>query len=104
MAEEGWGGGGEGKPPCVKRIWALYGVNRTTEVGYFFKRSGGGKEGGGGEVALDGGADRFSGKKLAMVNPRGLMIVEGISYETKDTFQTSIKVWFWLVVFFYYLY
>ena len=98
--EQGWGGGGEGKPPCVKRIWPLYGVNRTTEVGYFLKK-GGGKEGGGsggegGLVVLDGAADRYSGKKLAMVNPRGLMIVEGISYETKDTFQTSIKVFIFL--------
>jgi hypothetical protein len=70
------------QPPPVERIWVVNGVNRPTEVGYFLrsKRS---------EPQIDTSADKFSGKKSAFVNPRGLLINEGIAYETSETYQPS---------------
>ena len=70
-------------PPPVKRIWVVNGINRTTEVGYYLKH--------GSILAMDPTADRYSGKKIASVNPRGLIIQEGISFETAETFQPSTK-------------
>jgi hypothetical protein len=68
--------------PPLKRIWLINGINRQTEVGYFMKSK---------RAELDNTADRYSGKKMAGINPRGLMIQDGIAYETPDTYQQSIK-------------
>eukprot|EP00009_Paramoeba_aestuarina_P010426 CAMPEP_0201535998 /NCGR_PEP_ID=MMETSP0161_2-20130828/60674_1 /ASSEMBLY_ACC=CAM_ASM_000251 /TAXON_ID=180227 /ORGANISM="Neoparamoeba aestuarina, Strain SoJaBio B1-5/56/2" /LENGTH=109 /DNA_ID=CAMNT_0047941459 /DNA_START=360 /DNA_END=685 /DNA_ORIENTATION=- len=56
-----------------------------TEVGYYLQKDGKNR------LAMDMSADRYSGKKLAGLNPRGLVIQEGIAYETPETFQHSTK-------------
>ena len=68
-------------PPPVKRIWVLNGINRTTEIGYYLKSK---------KAELDPSVDKASGKKLAGINPRGLLIQDGIAYEGSDTYQPSI--------------
>ena len=69
-------------PPT--RVWSLYGINRQTEVGYYLRS---------GKFALDAGADKYSGKVNAAINPRGLLIQGGTSFETSTTFQPTLKEW-----------
>ena len=47
------------RAPPLKRIWVVNGINRFTEVGYYFKMDLKSK------LAMDPSADRYSGKKLA---------------------------------------
>jgi ankyrin repeat protein/pimeloyl-ACP methyl ester carboxylesterase len=72
------------EPPPVKRVWVVNGINRQTEIGYYLR---------GKKLDLDTTADRFSGKKFAEINPRGLLIENGIAYETNDTYQPSVKTY-----------
>mmetsp|Transcript_19419 Transcript_19419/g.54554 ORF Transcript_19419/g.54554 Transcript_19419/m.54554 type:complete len:1295 (+) Transcript_19419:74-3958(+) len=71
-------------PPPVKNLWTIIGVNLNTEVSYYFKKEKHDK------IVLDQSAERYSGKKHGVVNPRGLTISGGIAFETKHTFQPTI--------------
>ena len=61
-------------PPPIKNLWVVCGVNLNTEVSYYYKSNNhNGKE----FLTLDPSADRYSNKKLALVNPRGLFVAGG---------------------------
>eukprot|EP00009_Paramoeba_aestuarina_P004902 CAMPEP_0201512104 /NCGR_PEP_ID=MMETSP0161_2-20130828/4435_1 /ASSEMBLY_ACC=CAM_ASM_000251 /TAXON_ID=180227 /ORGANISM="Neoparamoeba aestuarina, Strain SoJaBio B1-5/56/2" /LENGTH=236 /DNA_ID=CAMNT_0047907831 /DNA_START=114 /DNA_END=824 /DNA_ORIENTATION=+ len=91
------GDGGEGKEgkkegnydlppildiPPIKNMFCLYGVNRATEVGYYYKQNKSGK------YFLDSSADESS-KKSDAINPNKLTIRGGIAYETRTTVQPA---------------
>tara|TARA_R110002050_G_scaffold236758_1_gene372634 strand:+ start:1260 stop:1526 length:267 start_codon:yes stop_codon:yes gene_type:complete len=57
-------------PPPVRNLWCIYGVNLDTEVSYYYKASARGEKKGKLRLLLDTSADRHSGKKEAMINPR----------------------------------
>lgn len=62
------------RPPPVENLWVLYGINLNTEVSYYFKPHKTQQ----GRYVLDAAADKYSHKKIAGVNPRGLRISGGI--------------------------
>jgi len=74
-------------PPPVRHLWVIYGINLNTEVSFFYKQTATDKT----RLILDQSADRYSGKKLALLNPRGLLIAGGIAFETKETYQPTIR-------------
>ena len=76
------------EPPPVENLWSLYGINLPTEVSYYFKPHKTDES----RYVLDPDSDVFSNQKIGRINPRGLSIVGGIGYETKDTFQASARV------------
>ena len=70
--------------PPVNRLWCVYGVNLPTEVSYYFKASSRG-------LHLDASADKYSKKKVSIVNPRGFTISGGVAFESRDTYQPTIR-------------
>lgn len=76
-------------PPPVQNLWVVCGVNLNTEVSYYYKTQ---KHNDKETAVLDPAADRYSGKKLALINPRGLLVTGGIAYETNKTYQPTIRM------------
>eukprot|EP00339_Tiarina_fusa_P000587 CAMPEP_0117006666 /NCGR_PEP_ID=MMETSP0472-20121206/6813_1 /TAXON_ID=693140 ORGANISM="Tiarina fusus, Strain LIS" /NCGR_SAMPLE_ID=MMETSP0472 /ASSEMBLY_ACC=CAM_ASM_000603 /LENGTH=969 /DNA_ID=CAMNT_0004708197 /DNA_START=770 /DNA_END=3679 /DNA_ORIENTATION=- len=76
------------QPPPVENMWNLYGINMKTEVSYYFKKH----RSIPGRYVLDSSADKFTGRKIGGINPKGLAISGGIGYENQNTFQTAGNV------------
>eukprot|EP00211_Chloroparvula_japonica_P000658 CAMPEP_0119157688 /NCGR_PEP_ID=MMETSP1310-20130426/52882_1 /TAXON_ID=464262 /ORGANISM="Genus nov. species nov., Strain RCC2339" /LENGTH=1683 /DNA_ID=CAMNT_0007150307 /DNA_START=39 /DNA_END=5090 /DNA_ORIENTATION=+ len=77
------------QPPPVSKLWVIMGVNLPTEVSYFYKVDKRGKEKE--RLVLDPGADKLSNKKDGKLNPRGLQISGGMAFETKSTYQPTVR-------------
>jgi len=76
-------------PPPVKNLWVIAGVNLPTEMSYYFRPHVTSK--GDTRFVLDSRADKYSEKKIAGVNPRGLQIAGGMGFETRNTYQPKFR-------------
>ena len=73
--------------PPVERVLVVYGVNVQTELSYFFKLNN--ENPALVQSELDNGVDSYSKKESKELNPQGLVIRDGIMYETKTTMQPA---------------
>lgn len=70
------------KPPPVDRLYAIYGVNLETEIGYVFKRDAAGC------IVLD---DSISKAKRTQLESEGFAVKKGIVWETPRTKQGIVR-------------
>uniref|UniRef100_A0A7S4K8A7 Phospholipid:diacylglycerol acyltransferase n=1 Tax=Paramoeba aestuarina TaxID=180227 RepID=A0A7S4K8A7_9EUKA len=78
--------------PPVSNLWVIMGVNLPTEVSYYYKVEKKSTKGQDAKLVLDSSADKYSNKKDGMVNPRGLQISGGMAFETRSTYQPTVRM------------